>query len=237
MGGNVLAEPEVVALPRGMIVIAKPVNWEVDGLTSEGGGACALSSFLRRVLPPASWLARAAELDFGFVHRLDVPSSGLVLCGTSLEGLGCLRWQIAVYAVERHYVTGNHGRLRGGCAKEVAAPLDVGAVEGNACSSRTHEAGRPARSVLGSLAHFGLADPGGGPLPVARDGSGGDPPDTSDFSLLAIMIHTGRRHQIRVHTRHVGHPTATDARYTPKEVTITEVAQLLPSVAWEGSKW
>ncbi|CAE8625201.1 unnamed protein product [Polarella glacialis] len=42
-------EPKVVAMERGMIVLAKPVNWEVDGLSagSEGSaaGARSLSSF------------------------------------------------------------------------------------------------------------------------------------------------------------------------------------------------
>merc|ERR1712118_492194 len=36
----------------------------------------------------------------------------------------------------------------------------------------------------------------------------------------AIRIYTGRRHQIRAHTRHVGHPTAADARYTPRDVEL-----------------
>merc|ERR1712216_426297 len=30
--------PAVVAMLRGMIVVAKPVDWEVDGMKSEGGG-------------------------------------------------------------------------------------------------------------------------------------------------------------------------------------------------------
>lgn len=34
------------------------------------------------------------------------------------------------------------------------------------------------------------------------------------YSLVAIRIVTGRRHQIRVHTAHVGHPTVTDGKYT-----------------------
>merc|ERR1712110_186852 len=34
------------------------------------------------------------------------------------------------------------------------------------------------------------------------------------FTLVAIMIRTGRTHQIRVHMKHIGHPTVTDGKYT-----------------------
>lgn len=35
------------------------------------------------------------------------------------------------------------------------------------------------------------------------------------FSLVAIRIRTGRRHQIRIHAAHLGHPTVCDGKYTP----------------------
>ena len=39
--------------------------------------------------PQASFpLAWNAEQNYGFLHRLDIPSSGLVLCGTTFEGRG-----------------------------------------------------------------------------------------------------------------------------------------------------
>lgn len=39
----------------------------------------------------------------------------------------------------------------------------------------------------------------------------------SSFSLVAIRIGSGRRHQIRAHTGHIGHPTVSDGRYTTEE--------------------
>lgn len=37
---------------------------------------------------------------------------------------------------------------------------------------------------------------------------------TLKFSVIAIRIGTGRRHQIRTHITHIGHPTVLDAKYT-----------------------
>lgn len=186
-----------------MIVVAKPVNWEVDGLTSEGGGAYMLSSFVQALLPSTECpLVHNAELDFGFIHRLDVPSSGLVLGGTSLEGLFHLKWQISVYAIERQYLTANHGHMHLS-RMHVDERIDASTFE--SLRSTTDELGKPARTHLGLFAHLQRKKPS-------------KVDDLHDVSLLAISIHTGRRHQIRAHTRHAGHPTVTDALYTPKDV-------------------
>ena len=37
---------------------------------------------------------------------------------------------------------------------------------------------------------------------------------SSALSLATIQITTGRRHQIRLHTAYIGHPTVSDAKYT-----------------------
>jgi len=42
------------------------------------------------------------------------------------------------------------------------------------------------------------------------------------YSLVAIRIVTGRRHQIRVHTAHIGHPTVCDGRYTAKPTFLSD---------------
>ncbi|CAE8676725.1 unnamed protein product [Polarella glacialis] len=87
-------EPKVVAMERGMIVaalaqnqvLAKPVNWEVDGLSAGSevtrfkplwNRQCEwmCGSVVQALLPRSrSWLVHNAELDYGFVHRLDVRS-------------------------------------------------------------------------------------------------------------------------------------------------------------------
>merc|ERR1712061_781089 len=38
------------------------------------------------------------------------------------------------------------------------------------------------------------------------------------FTLMAIQIVTGRRHQIRLHTSHIGHPTVCDGKYAARDM-------------------
>lgn len=203
-------QPVVVATPRGMLAVVKPVNWEVDGMTSEGGGAFLLSSFVQGCLPRSeSPLVYMSDLDFGFMTRLDVPSSGLIIGGTSLEGLGSLKWQIAVYSMQRHYFVISHGHFPLG-GTEVNERIDATTVE--TLRSVTDDAGKPARTYLSALSHLDVRASHG----------------RTHVSLFVISIHTGRRHQIRAHTRHLGHPTTTDGRYTPRDCTLSgEAVQCL----------
>merc|ERR1712226_1064486 len=101
-----------------------------------------LSSFVqRRLTREDSALVYCKELDYGFIHRLDVPSSGLILGGTCLEGLFHLKWQIAVYAIERQYITVNHGSLDASCI-EIDERVDASTVE--SMRSITDDSGKPA---------------------------------------------------------------------------------------------
>lgn len=210
--------PTVVSRPRGMIVLAKPVNWEVDGLSSEGGGALLLSYFVQSILPRStSELVYTAELDYGFIHRLDVPSSGLILGGTSFEGLFHLKWQIAVYSIERQYFTANHGHL-GVNYLDVDKSVDATTVEN--MRSLTDDAGKPAKTrfrLLGHLYHQRRNTNASLAHDEEHHACG-----FADLCLLGISIYTGRRHQIRTHTRYAGHPCVTDGRYTPRDIVVQQ---------------
>merc|ERR1719198_621280 len=43
------------------------------------------------------------------------------------------------------------------------------------------------------------------------------------LSLIVCRIRTGRRHQIRTHLLHVGHPTVADGKYTRAQVFASDV--------------
>merc|ERR1712099_2915 len=49
-----------------------------------------------------------------------------------------------------------------------------------------------------------------------------------DLSSIGIRIRTGRRHQIRTHTKYIGHPTVCDGKYADSMI-------LLAPSAWQDS--
>lgn len=170
------------------LVVHKPPGWEVD--TTDVGGARHLSYYLQSVL---LWpLAHDVTHAYGFLHRLDTPSSGLILTAKTFEAYYDLKYQLSIGDLVRDYIVVCHG-----CIPTSRLEIDTRVYhwrhEGNLPSTVCRK-GKPSKTHLKVLAH------------LYRDGE--------DFSLLAIRIRTGRRHQIRAHTMHIGHPTVCDGKYT-----------------------
>mmetsp|Transcript_92392 Transcript_92392/g.214710 ORF Transcript_92392/g.214710 Transcript_92392/m.214710 type:complete len:213 (+) Transcript_92392:364-1002(+) len=177
---------------RGMVAVYKPTDWEVDGLVVDEGGHPPLSAYMQSVFPKASFpLVWDAEHNYGFLHRLDIPSSGLVLGGTSFEGYFCLRLQLDTHLLRREYVVVCQG-LADATLSEVVARVDV-APDPSQRKSVT-DSGKPSQTLLRITGQL------------------------LSTSLVAVRIATGRRHQIRVHLRHRGLPSLADARYTCRDV-------------------
>lgn len=135
------------------------------------------------------------DFEYGFIHRLDVPSSGLILTGTHFEGYALLQWQMHTYAIRREYSV-----LL--CDLVSSALCDIDAPVHDFLPGRSfvdHAAGRPAETHLKAAFHVLRR--------LRRLGA-------DRFGLVCIAIHTGRRHQIRVHARWEGHPTVADEKYS-----------------------
>lgn len=117
----------------------KPPGWEVDT-----GGKCArpLSAFIQASLPEDRRnLALRPDFGFGFIHRLDTPSSGLILTATSFEGHACLEWQMYTYSIGREYVVLGHGL-------PVSTSLRIAERILDQHRAVVDDAGRPAQSHL-----------------------------------------------------------------------------------------
>lgn len=191
--------PIVVQDLFGIVAILKPPHWEVDARVGGSeqkateGGAPLLSSFLRRHFPKDVYpLLHSNERQFGIIHRLDTPSSGLILAGKNFQGYYTLRWQQDTYELGREYLVLCHGCMSWG-SRVVNARIKT--TKTDPVTSTVNEEGKPAWTLIEPLCFLNR-------------------PNGDRFTLVAIRIRTGRTHQIRVHTKHIGHPTVTDGRYT-----------------------
>ncbi|CAE8647734.1 unnamed protein product, partial [Polarella glacialis] len=187
------SEPQVLLDLCDRLVVLKPPNWEVAGSTAE----LQLLSYLKMLLGSSVPILCDVERGHGFLHRLDVPSSGLILAAKTYEAYYDLQVQLSAGEIARDYVVLCHGwvpRTRSSIDARVFWRDEDSAETRLTVKTRAGGQGKPARTQLKVLAHATH--------------------EADSFSLLAIRIATGRRHQIRSHCSHIGHPTVSDGKYT-----------------------
>lgn len=128
-------------------------------------------------------------------HRLDKPTSGVLLFALDKEALQAANQLFAGDGVSKTY----HALVRGWLTGEgiidhpLAYPEDAGPVRGG---------GQPqeARSRYRLLERYEL------PIPM-------DPHPSARYSLVELVPLTGRMHQLRRHMKHLSHPIIGDTRY------------------------
>lgn len=126
-------------------------------------------------------------------HRLDRETSGLVVCGRTLEACQRLMRCFHDGLVEKQYVA-----LVEGQPKDDEFTVDAPIAEGTELiriAVRIDPSGKPARTRFVVEKRF------------ERDGA--------KFAVLRCFPETGRQHQIRIHAQHVGFPLVGDKMYGP----------------------
>eukprot|EP00811_Abedinium_folium_P032514 NODE_5553_length_1757_cov_12.531288.p1 GENE.NODE_5553_length_1757_cov_12.531288~~NODE_5553_length_1757_cov_12.531288.p1 ORF type:complete len:380 (+),score=88.32 NODE_5553_length_1757_cov_12.531288:542-1681(+) len=194
-----------VSLP-GIMVVFKPENWEVNRGDPNVHRAEVewrlLSDWVAAALPRTRCpLVHSSEFDFGFIHRLDVPSSGLIMSAKNFAGLALLRFELDTHELGREYaiVCANplHPDRRYICDR---LTVDKERMKSFVCA-----AGSPARTGVKSLAFaWPWLDP-----------------DCLD-TLAVIKISTGRHHQIRAHLTHYNNPVVSDGKYGLRQTTLKD---------------
>lgn len=231
--------PTVALSQAKLLVLHKPAGWETDVYALDSDGAVLtpvarfylLSSYLQSIfMLGENQLCYDVTHSYGFIHRLDQMSSGLILTATTYTAYYSLAHQMATYRVHREYVVLVHSLL-GDVQLCVNERILEGAARGRAVYGercRVGSRGKPAETVLSVLAH---------------QSNGCE----ERYALLVISIFTGRQHQIRVHLQHIGAPVVYDGRYFDQAVvlrafrqeascalpTIPRISPLPPRHRWE----
>ena len=160
----------------------KPRGWEVYG----GHSRLQLVAFAQDRYGDRQ-IFRDASHHHGFLHRLDVPSSGLVVVSKTFEAFYDLQLQLHAGRVCRDYEVLCHGWLppRAEFTARVFWHGDGPSISGGR--------GRPSSTLLLLCRH--CLHPLGA------------------LSSVSLRLRTGRKHQIRSHLAHVGSPVVGDEVY------------------------
>ena len=122
------------------------------------------------------------------VHRLDRETSGVLLVALKRRALTGLHAAMREGRIEKRYLTLVAGRWPNP-VQHVKLPLHKRVTDEGEKRVTVRDEGQAAHTIFRRLQHF------------------------PDFTLLEAELKTGRTHQIRVHTSHLGFPIAGDDKY------------------------
>ena len=132
------------------------------------------------------------------VHRLDKPTSGVLLFGLSSDVARDVSAQFAAGTVRKDYLA----VVRGHCPD--AGRIDHALTEEwDRIADRDRRSDKPAQSALTHYRRLATVE-----VPFAVDRY-----PQSRYSLVALHPETGRRHQLRRHMKHLGYPLIGDAKH------------------------
>jgi 23S rRNA pseudouridine1911/1915/1917 synthase len=190
---------EVLYEDDALMVINKPA-----GLVCHPTKTDAYSSLVSRA---RLYLGEASRPHL--INRLDRETSGVTIIAKdqlTARRLGKL-WESR--EVSKQYLAIVHGHLEQQQGS-IEAPLGKDDVSHVAIKDCVRPDGSPARTEYQVLSRFVRPR---GDCSYPRQGVAITSSDPENFSLLGVVPHTGRKHQIRIHLAHIGHPIVGDKLY------------------------
>ena len=130
----------------------------------------------------------------GIVHRIDKDTTGSLIVCKNDAAHASLSEQLAVHSIKRRYRAILHGHLKTGHII-VNEPVGRHPVDRKKMAVN-HKNGKEAVTEISVLKEL------------------------NGFSYVECELHTGRTHQIRVHTSYIGHPVLGDEVYGPRKCPV-----------------
>lgn len=178
------SNPRVLYRSDTLIAVDKPQGIIVHG---DGTGAPTLTDAVRELLlAEGTDASQSAARDLQCLQRLDRDTSGIVLFSLRKETQGVYDRLIAEHAVEKHYRALVEGRFP---KAPQTYTWPIGRDRHDARKMRVSRTGKSATTHARLLEQY------------------------ASTALLDVRIETGRKHQIRVHLSHAGHPIVGDGLY------------------------
>jgi len=178
-------ELEILFEDEHVLALNKPA-----GLPSHGGSGAKGDSALSRAWSHLGTVGRGHTFRPALPHRLDIGTSGVLLVAKTADALRELTAQFRNREVQKHYLALVSGVIQ---AKSGIIRHPLRRVEAQAADMPkvvvAKRRGQSAESEYEVKETFEIA------------------------SLLQIVLHTGRTHQIRAHFSAIGHPMVGDDRY------------------------
>eukprot|EP00747_Dinoflagellata_sp_TGD_P099861 gnl/TRDRNA2_/TRDRNA2_167871_c8_seq2.p1 gnl/TRDRNA2_/TRDRNA2_167871_c8~~gnl/TRDRNA2_/TRDRNA2_167871_c8_seq2.p1 ORF type:complete len:404 (+),score=44.91 gnl/TRDRNA2_/TRDRNA2_167871_c8_seq2:153-1364(+) len=161
-----------------------------------------LQTWLPKRLASDFMISNDATESYGLLHRLDVHTSGILLCAKSYTGAYWIMMQWNTPSTTKDYVSLVHGWLHNNVT-EVRNQIRVEhrSPKSGSTYCTVSDSGRSAYTEVANIAHF------------SRLSKADDDSSEKRFSLVVLKLHTGRTHQIRVHMLAMGHPLVCDVKY------------------------
>jgi 23S rRNA pseudouridine1911/1915/1917 synthase len=182
---------EIIHEDAELLVINKPA-----GLVCHPSKNGELSSLIGRVR-----LHLGSDAHPQLVNRLDRETSGVTIAAKTVEAAGELRQLWEKREVQKEYLAIVHGHVRDHHGI-IDAPLGKDEESRVAIKDCVRADGSPSQTEFHVERRF------------SRDGKlSAINFEPSTFTLLRVLPRTGRKHQIRIHLAHIGHPIVGDKIY------------------------